>query len=246
MWSHLFAAYEIPESQMKMTAEELLDLSRAQMMLRGLFYGNPTAAFSNLTLETFYQSWVMFSCSSVSLFYYVCNSPYYRVISLVSKWDCSTFNPIPIFHLCCREGPSWQHTNTSFHTRISWDSLLPCELLSATSPSPPYGSLHHFCCPSSGPLSLFTVLCRKWGLKICAVLQPYPDCIMLHPSLPFCLMADLSSYPLGWWLLSSQWELFSLPTITPRYFPIIMFPKYLCWLLLFLSRCSTVTFISIK
>lgn len=51
-----FAAYEIPESQMKMTTEELLDLSRAQMMLRGLFYSNPTATFSSLALETFYQT----------------------------------------------------------------------------------------------------------------------------------------------------------------------------------------------
>lgn len=165
------------------------------MMLRGLFCSNPTAAFSSLALETFYQQWVMFSCSSVSLFYCVCNSPYYEVISLVSKWDCSTFNSRPFYHLCCREGPSWQHTNTSVHPSTSWGSFLPCELLSPTPTT--CHSLHHSCCPSSGPLSPFTVLSRKWGLKICAVLQPYPDCIMLHPSLPFCHMAEISLYLLG-------------------------------------------------
>lgn len=117
-------------------------------------------------------------------------------------------------------------------------------VLSATPPT--CSSLHHSCFPSLGSLSLFTVLSRKWGLKTCAVLQPYPDCIMLHQSVPFCHMADFSLYPLGQRLLSSQWQLFSLPTITPRYFPILMFSKYLCWLLLFLSRCNTVTFISIK
>lgn len=122
-----------------------------------------------------------------------------------------------------------------------------CTVTCSVIPSTTCGSLHHSCCPSSGPLSLFTVLSRKWGLKICAMLQPYLDCIMQRPSLPFCHLFGRSLFiPLGQWLLSSQWELFSLPTTTPRYFPIIMFPKYLCWLLLFLSRCSAVTFISIK
>lgn len=105
MWSHVLQPMRSQNGKWK-RQQRSFSISRAQMMLRGLSYGNPTATFSSLSLETFCQLWVMFSCSSVSLFHCVCNSPYYEVISLVSKWDCSTFNPRPFLRVCCREGPS--------------------------------------------------------------------------------------------------------------------------------------------
>lgn len=156
--------------------------SCAWTMLRALFYGNPIATFSSLTLEPSTDS-DLCSVAHETAYSIAC------VIALTIKSFCLYLNGIvPLLirdPFTISAAGKVQPNGTQILAFIQ--ALAGASELPSITPIT-CSSLHHSRWPSLSPLPLFSVLFRKWGLKMCTVLQlqPYPDCIMLHLSLCFC------------------------------------------------------------